>query len=99
MNGPKLMKVCDYRLLTPSSMITEACLGRIKELESQLQNVNTKNTEDRAESDRQSVDARAALASRDELQGNSHSYTNSIFKLTSCSQDPSSGESRGFAAQ
>jgi hypothetical protein len=46
------------------------CLERIKHLESQLQNINVKNTEDRAESERQSVDAKAALAARDEFQGN-----------------------------
>ena len=50
--------------------IAQAWLARIKELERQLQSINAKIAEDRAESERQSVDAKEALAARDELQCN-----------------------------
>ena len=50
--------------------IAQAWLARIKELERQLQSINAKIAEDRAESERQSVDAKEVLAARDELQCN-----------------------------
>jgi TPR/MLP1/MLP2-like protein len=48
-----------------SSFIAE----RIKDLESQLQAIATRNNEDKVESEKQSQDAKAAVAARDELQG------------------------------